>query len=232
MRLQIVILGSVPKDVSQAVKRLKFDIVQFCPRVETFAFRGGADIEGWGYSDQIINQSVRNFDADLTLILTNVPLELNWYARRLGNARAVMTYFEMAEILQAEKIPLGNLIHRVVYAYYLMFVQNGNALPDYHERSDLVHTDTRGCIFDMTGLKNEIVHSCVSPILCDDCATNMRRSGVSIESIADVRAALRRVNRGVYKSLHHQLARRPVVTFLIGSLFGALISAFTTFLVG
>lgn len=225
MKLKIVALGFVPTEALKAAKHFRSSIITLEPGVDTFVFAGDSDLDHWAYSDELIGASVREYETDLTLILTNQRLENNWYARRLGNSRAVITFYEMDEILRSADIPLGNLIYRVVNAYYLMYVQNGDSLPDYNQSTNHTHDDTRGCLFDMTGQKSEIVRSCASPIICSECTVRIHKGGVPAETLDAVKGDLRRVRRTFFQATRHELRRRPFVSFLCATGFGAALSS-------
>lgn len=57
------------------------------------------------------------------IVITNVPLEGNYFARRFSDNRVCLTYYEMVDILTIYNISLENLILRV-YILYLYCIKD------------------------------------------------------------------------------------------------------------
>src|SRR5208283_5115351 len=49
--------------------------------------------------------------------IVNVPIQDNWYSRRLGNNQVVFTFHQINEFLEHFNIPIENVIYRLLYAY-------------------------------------------------------------------------------------------------------------------
>ncbi len=119
------------------------------------------------------NELPNDFNADIFIGITYVPIEDNYYARRLSNNRVVFSYFEMAEIISNKNLPLENLLLRMLYSYSLIYMRYGNRMPLQSENTNFAHDDTRGCIYDMNGIKSDVVYSLDKPIICDECTTKL-----------------------------------------------------------
>ncbi|MHC5783305.1 hypothetical protein [Aliivibrio fischeri] len=52
-----------------------------------------------------------------------------------------------------------------------------------HELSNFTHDDTRGCIYDMNGVKEDVTSSCHKPIICEECCERMRNEKISSETL-------------------------------------------------
>jgi hypothetical protein len=56
--------------------------------IENYSLEADSDGLNWDYFDStMLDQIPKTFDGDFLLALTNIPLEQNWYARRLAIAK-------------------------------------------------------------------------------------------------------------------------------------------------
>jgi len=105
----------------------------------------------------------------------------------------------MKEILSASNIPLENMVYRLLYAYTLAFKRKGNNILNGDDLTNFTHDEARGCLFDMNGIKTDVVYSCHSPIVCSSCIEGLRAGTVSNEVIA-------RTQKEIKKPLFFQIA--------------------------
>jgi len=148
---------------------------------------------------------------------------MNWYSRRIGNNRAVFTFHEIKEYLKQENIPLENAVLRVLYAYTLLFIRSGNKIPDYTEATSYTHDETRGCLYDMNGVKSDIVESCVTPIVCSECQERMKNQHVSNNAISAVQNEIKKIRKTAYFRALDFVKQKPITSLAISSLFALVI---------
>lgn len=188
--------------------------------IENHEIRCNSDGLGWEFSDSLLSEQISSdASVDFVFALTNVPLEMNWYSRRIGKNRIVLTFHEIKEYLRQENIPLENLVFRVLYAYALLFVRSGNRIPDYVEATSYTHDETRGCLYDMNGVKSDIVESCVTPIICGECQERLKSQRVSNNLISSVQGEIKKIRKSVYFRAVDFVKHRPIVALVVSSLF-------------
>ncbi len=225
VRVKVITLGHMPPHIQ--VDRIRIwnsQIFEIVGSIENHEIRSNSGGFGWEFSDSLLSEQVLpDITVDFVLALTNIPLDMNWYSRRIGNNRAVLTFHEIKEYLKQESIPLENVVLRVLYAYTLLFIRSGSKIPDYTEVASYTHDETRGCLFDMNGVKSDIVESCVTPIVCSECQERMKNQHVSNNAISVVQSEIKKIKKPAYFRASDFVKQRPVAALAISSLFALLI---------
>lgn len=225
IKFKVTVLSEMPIRLNRVgIENWDSSIFELTEDIQSQRLPSNADIDGIGYSDNNLARHVHPSDeADAILAIVTVPLQDNYYARRLGNNRAVISFFQMKEILQSENIPLENLVLRVLYAYTILMLRNKGHLPDAGQLGRFTHDDTRGCLFDMNMSKYEVVHSCDGPKLCSECEQKCLADGISIETLAQIKSELKRIKKDTYYHIADWIRRHPVRAILISSLWAFII---------
>ena len=123
-----------------------------------------AEGENWEYTcDQLGTLVHSDSNASFTVALISAPLEDNYYMRRLGDKVAVLSLFEMAEIVRFSDFTIENYILRNIYELAVLYAANGALIPS--DAYSWAHDDVRGCLFDMNANKSDIVFSLHQPTL-------------------------------------------------------------------
>lgn len=226
-RIKVITIGHLPLRLN--LKRIadwKSALFEITGEVENLSLRCDSDGADWEFSDKLVNDQLPvEFDADLLFAIVNVPLQSNWYARRLGSNRVVFSFHEIKTYLADEKIPLENAIFRLLYAYTLVFRRFGNTLPPVGDVSGFTHDETRGCLFDMNGIKSDIVESCITPIICDECQEHMRTDRVSTSTLMAAQREIRRIRKPLYYRIVDTIKLHPIYALIISSVFAVLLGA-------
>lgn len=194
-----------------------------------------ADLDDWAFSDQNIVELLpeNDNDYDILIAITTVPLQDNYYVRRLSNNRLCVTFYEIVEFLKSENIPLENFILRIIYSACLVYKRYNNRIPHVSEITDFTHDETKGCIFDMNGIKNDIIYSTNVPILCDECITDLKTSRIGSDIIDSVKKELKKIKKHLYYRILDLIKMYPICAIVLSSLtalilgiLGSLIAAF------
>ena len=157
------------------------------------------------------------------MAIVNVPIEDNWYSRRLGDNKIVFTFSQIRDFLVLENIPLENAILRVLYAYTLLYRRAGNKIPCFGTAPGFTHDETRGCLFDMNGIKSDLIESCNEPIVCGECEERLKNERVSTETIKAVQKEIRKIRKPLYFRALDFVKSHPLAALAISSLFAILI---------
>ena len=224
-RIKLVTVGHLPLhlDLSR-VSAWKSDVFELSGEVENFALRCDSDSEDWAFSDPLLKAKLPMLTgSDFLIAIVNVPIQDNWYSRRLGDNQIVFTFSEIKEFLYRENIPLENAILRVLYAYTLLYRRSGNLIPDFGKALNFTHDETRGCLFDMNGIKSDLVESCNKPVVCADCEERLRHERVSIQTIKTVQGEIRKIRKRLYYRALDFVKVKPLVTLMISSAFAILL---------
>lgn len=225
LKIAVRILGQKPPDLdTTALTRWRSDLWEIHEKkIETFPLNGDCDLECWGYSDEGLSPKAPAVPgADFTIYILNVPLEDNYYFRRISRDVGCVSLFEVADVLRAHCMPVENLVLRMLYSSTMIRLRKG-FLPPIGELATLAHHETKGCIFDMTGIKTDIVFSCHSPILCESCRVAASDEQVSKETIETFAKEIRKIKKRLYHRIADWVRRQPVLALLISALFALIL---------
>jgi hypothetical protein len=225
VRIKLVSIGHLPLEFQpKKIKKWESKIFEIVEEVDNYSLRCNSDGHNWEFSDSAVKgQLPQKFNADFMIAIVNVPIEDNWYSRRLGNNQVVFTFHQIKEILEHYNIPLENVIYRLLYAYTLVFKRAGNKIPDFKDTSGFTHDETRGCLFDMNGIKTDLAASCHNPQICDECQERLRQDKVSKSDIENAQSDIKRIKKDLYFRLIGHIKKHPIAALVISSLFALIL---------
>nr|WP_320023143.1 hypothetical protein [uncultured Draconibacterium sp.] len=226
IKIKLGVIGYLPFNLNRKkIRNLKSDIFEIVGEIDDYHFNSDSDTEFWGYSDNKLNQELpNNCDADFFIGITYVPIEDNYYARRLEKNRIVLSFYEMYQILIEGHIPVENLIFRVLYAYSLVYLRQNNTIPPQREILGFTHDDTRGCLFDMNGNKTDVLFSVDKPIICDDCTNRLRQEKVADNKISKIKCEIKRIKKKRFYKISDFVKEKPLLSIGISLIVGVLVS--------
>ena len=234
-KIKVVTIGHLPLHLDlNRVSGWSSEVFQLAGDIENFSLRCDSDCEGWVFSDSLLKEQLpKQFDADFLIAIVNVPIEDNWYSRRLGNNQIVFTFHQIKDFLMWENIPLENAILRILYAYTLLYRRSGNKIPGFDEIPSFTHDETRGCLFDMNGIKSDLIESCDTPTVCSECEERLRNERVSTQTIKITQKEIKKIRKPLYYRALDFIKVHPVSALIISSMFaivlgvaGSLIASF------
>ncbi|KXS32413.1 MAG: Uncharacterized protein AWT59_1453 [Candidatus Gallionella acididurans] len=226
VKIKLVTIGYLPHDFRiDKIKNWKSEVFQLIGNIENFSLRTDSDGERWDFSDSLISEQLpKNVDADFVIALVNVPIEDNWYTRLVGNNQIVFTFHEIKDILEDSHIPLANVVLRLLYAYALVYRQCGNRIPKLNESVEFTHDETRGCVFDMNGIKTDLPASCDKPQICDECQERLKNSLVSNDIIEQSKKEILSIRKEFYYRILEFVKKHPVWALLISSCYALILN--------
>lgn len=222
VKIKLVTIGHLPlhlKNLSR-IPVWRSDVFELVGEIENFALRCDSDSDGWVFSDTLLKaQLPAHGGTDFLVAIVNVPIEDNWYSRRLGDNQIVFTFSQIRDFLAWENIPVENAILRVLYAYTLLYRRSGNKIPGFDEAPSFTHDETRGCLFDMNGIKSDLVESCNKPVVCGECEERLRNERVSTQTIKIVQKEIRKIRKHLYYRAFDFVKAKPITALAISSAF-------------
>lgn len=221
VKIKLISIGHLPIDFSgKKILHWESSTFEVVSEIENFALRCDSDGPSWEFSDDLVkSQLPTTFDADFMIAIVNVPIQDNWYSRRLGSNQIVFTFYQTKEILEHYNIPLENVIYRMLYAYTLLYKRSGDTIPDFREAPGFTHDETRGCLFDMTGIKTDLVASCDKPIICDECQERLKQEKVSNRLIESTQKEIRGIRKDLYYRALGFIRKHPLWSLALSSIF-------------
>jgi len=232
IKIKMILIGHMPLGLQLSkVKKWKSSVFSIEGSIEPYVLRCDSDGYGWEFSDELlVEQFPKERNVDLTVAIVNVPLEMNWYARRLGGNRIAFTFHEIKDILEHFNIPLENAILRVLYAYSLLYLRSGGQIPDYGALPGYTHDETRGCLFDMNGIKTDIIASCHFPKICDECEERLKQDRVSTSTIEKTNKEIKKIKKDLYFRIADSIKKHPIAALALSGLIALAIGVASSFM--
>ncbi len=222
----------MPSDFDKRkIKSWKSALFTVVGDIENYSLTQDSDGYGWEFTDENLEQILpEQFQGNFLIAIVNVPIELNWYSRRLSNNRVVFTFHEIKDILEHFNIPLENAVFRLLYAYTFLFKRSGERIPLNDEPTNFTHDETRGCLFDMNGIKTDIVYSLHEPIICPDCVERLRKEKVSNETISKAQKEIVKIKKPLFYRIISFVKRHPIWSMLISAITAIVLGAIGSYI--
>ena len=225
-KITVITMGHMPAEFNrQKVKNWASSIFEIIDEIESYALSKDSDGESWEFSDDLFENLLPNaFNGDFLIAIVNVPLELNWYSRRLSGNRVLFTFHDIKEMLKQSNIPIENIIFRLLYSYTLLYKRSGNRIPSVHENTNFTHDETRGCLFDMNGIKTDVIYSCHNPIICEECVARLKQERVSNEVISNSQNEIKGIQKILFYRIADYIKQHPLRSLAISSIAAVLLN--------
>lgn len=214
--IKIVLLGNSihPLSIDKIIK-WKSEVFAL-KNMGTIALPDYATGEDWGYSDGQIAKALSGInDTNIVFAISSVPLDDNYYMRRLPGNKVVISLFQVGEILNEKSIPIENFVLKSIYETCVLYSLYRDREIPMTEIASVAHDETRGCLFDMTGIKQEISVSSKAPILCDICYGKYLQKHVPKELLDKIREELKKIRLPRYDRIVVTVKKRPVVWLVV-----------------
>lgn len=227
IKITVATIGHMPAEFQKKkLKEWKSSVFEVVDEIENYSLNCQSDGPDWEFTDAALEKVLPTvFNGDFLVSIVNVPIEGNWYTRRLTSNRVAFSFHEIKDILRFSNIPLTNVIYRLFYAYLLLYKRSGNRIPTNAEHTNFTHDETRGCIFDMNGIKTDIIHSCHKPILCTSCAEQSRQQKVSKETIEKCQSETYKIQKDFFYIMTDFIRQYPVWSLAISGLTAVVLGA-------
>ncbi|WP_414057406.1 hypothetical protein [Pantoea dispersa] len=229
IKIELITLGYTPENIDfKKLIRLRSSLFEFTGQVNNHKLYSDSNgTHDWSFEDVNLREVIPqpSTGTDFLLAVTNVPLQDNWYSRRIGNNIIVLTFHEIKDILNHYNIPLENIIKRVCYAYSLVYLSADRRIPDYNEgvKTNFTHDETRGCLFDMNGIKTDIIESCDSPQICGYCQERLFSRRVPENKVKTICKEILKIRKPLYYRMHTHIKKHPIIALILTSLLAILL---------
>lgn len=219
--VHLITMGHIPVDLDISTIKNWNSEVFHVENISSIGLHANSDRYDHSYSDDLLSRQISNIrGGDFSFIIVNVPLEDNWYSRRIADNFVVFTLHEIKEILEHHDVPLENIVLRMLYCYSFLCLRNDKRLPSLSSGINFTHSEARGCIYDFNGIKSDIHHSCDNPIICDECTQNLRKDNVSEIIINHGKKEIKKIRRTLYYRIVRFMKKKTHRIFSILHTFG------------
>lgn len=186
-------------------------------------------------TDESISVNIQHENnSDVTIAITEYRLEGNFYMRRVENNKVIISLFEVGDILQYYHIPLECFILKNIYEIVTLLHINNRLPPTREEIPDIIHEETRSCLFDMHGIKTDIVYFFTGKhSLCHQCVAYLENTQLPKNFLKELLRELRRIRKPAFYKIYDFVKCHPIwsiVIVVISQLAVALLANYLFFL--
>lgn len=226
-------MGHLPIEFNpRIIKQWKSDLFEIADKIESFGFQAKSQREDWSFSDEQLETEIPKITdgANFTIALVNIPLEDKYFARLLSDNRIVLTFHEIKDYLESKNIPIENIVLRVLYSSLFVYKRYREKIPPNSEVANFTHDDTRGCLYDMDGIRGDLIYSCDQPILCDGCRGNLINHHISKEDIDICKREIIKIKKPLVYKISDFIKKRPLVSISISAVAAIFIGVVSAIL--
>jgi|GEM_PF-2128481 len=185
--------------------------------------------DGYCVPNEKLVKAIRSIpEIDLTIALVDQPLEGNYYMHRLGEKVAVVSIHPVKNILTFENIPLENYVVRCIYEMVCFWYECGSMVTE--SVYSIPHHETRGCLFDMNVLIQDIRFSSESPRICQSCCSRMSTKSLPQGFLQNVISEIKRIKKPLYFRILDWIREHPIYAIGITSIWALTLNILANFL--
>ncbi len=165
---------------------------------------------------------------DFCIGIMNYRFVDNFYMHRIDNNKMCISIAGLEEILMSRDISLENFIIKNIYEIFSFYKIFGSTLDgDVYE---FVHEDTRGCLFDLNGDKNDILYNTEKPIICNECLSKINKKALPNNFVDSIKSELETINKPLLKRVELFIKKYPLLSIMMTIIFSTLINILSNFI--
>jgi len=217
--ISIVQLGQLKRQINFGMlQQWKSKIFKINSVSEILQIPNSENSINWQYlSDDLVRSYIKcDSNAKITIAITEYSLEDNFYMRKVDSGLTIISLFQVGDILRYSDIPVENFILRNIYKIvtltyvYLDLPNTSDEIPD------IIHEETRSCLFDISGIKTDIVYSSSKPSLCPQCEANLRQRQLPKGFMNDLISEIKKIRKPLFCRISDFIKCHPVWAIIIG----------------
>jgi hypothetical protein len=217
MELDIVRLGQLKRQIDfDFIKQWKSEFFEIKSILEIHNIPNFEDMLGWQHLHDDLVRSAVTYDKNrTTIVITEYSLEDNFYMRRIDKGLIIISFFEIGDILQSDNIPFENFIIKNIYEIVTLELAYPDLPNTRDEIPDIIHYEPRGCLFDMNGMKTDIIYSTRKLILCPQCTAFLHNRVLPQNFIKGLISEIKKIKKPFYYRISDLIKRHPLWAILI-----------------
>lgn len=192
-----------------------------------------SDVED-GYLDiKYTKSSLKNLiscpeNSDYAIAIMPYRFEDNFYMHRISNKCVIVSLYGISEILKADNISIEHFILKQLYEICaIKHLINDLSSDDVYQ---LVHSDTRGCLFDLNGERTDILYNTEEPIICEECKGKFKSKQTPSEIIKTLECELRKIKKPLALRAERWIKRYPLLSIIVSVLTAITLNILANFL--
>ncbi|MBE4080495.1 hypothetical protein [Vibrio parahaemolyticus] len=171
-------------------------------------------------------------NGDITFAIMNYRYDDGFYLHRLSPSAVCLSISGIDQLLISNGISLENFIIKNIYEVVALRFTLDTVCSD--EAYDIVHVDTRGCLFDMNGDKFDVIYNTESPCICNECKSFINGKNIPEGFVADLEKELKNIRKPLLSRVEIFIRKYPLfsigLTLFSSFLISVLASLFVEYL--
>lgn len=206
LKIKIVRLGNIPKSINfDVIKKHKSSIFEIVGEIDTITLGNnslGRDFNTYS-CDELYEYMPESESVDIVAGITYSSLPCNFFGDTRGT-KAILSLRNIANILEFAHISLENAIIKMLYEFSIGFDIKNKTF-----NMGLLHDETRGCIFDMNGVLEDVVFSFDTPTICVACQAKLLEMGVPTNIVDNVLIELQTLKKPRFYRIKSWIKENP-----------------------
>ena len=242
LKIKIFIYGMLPFEINLSkIKKWRsviFDVIDIqCIKCDQRIYTNDSSkpINESDIPQKTMESICQNFEfishdelVDINLIVAYAELGNRWFLfslKKYGMDNSIILSLKnVYDELLKSCIPIENIILSALYTYSLVFIKNG-ALPSPEEEREIMHFDTRGCLFDFTDSISDVKFYTNCPILCSHCINTMLHEDINIKKL---NKELKKIRKNTFYRLYENVKENILLYIILTSCFSTFITKITS----
>ncbi|QDF27768.1 hypothetical protein [Halarcobacter anaerophilus] len=181
------------------------------------------------YSVDEVKSILSDVNCDgICIAVMNYKFLDNFYMHRISENKICISVSNLEYVLAKKDISLENFILKNIYEIFALYtIFNSDFSANVNE---FTHEDTRGCLFDLNGDKNDIIYNTEKPIICDECLSRINKKTIPDDFIKIITKELNNIKKPWLKSVELFIKKYPLLSILITIVFSTSINILSSFI--
>ena len=188
---------------------------------------------GWAYSDNAIfkllsSNNMNNNSVDLCLCFIDYPIEDNYFTRdlsKLDSKTVICSFYQVETIFTEKNVDLFNYLLGIVLNEIIQI-----AVLNKVDENFFLHDDTRSCLFDMCGIKDDIAIKYNAPQLCSSCIEKIESHSTDENFILHLQKEFKSFKKMLFFRILEFIKQRPILSISITFIFTIIINILSSLL--
>jgi hypothetical protein len=160
--------------------------------------------------------------ADIALGIMSYRFNDNFYMHRVGKNCAVVSLYGIDGILDRKSISMDNFIKKQLYEITALYLLCNDLISD--DVYKLVHRDTKGCLFDLNGDRQDIIYNTETPIICEACKSKFRKIQIEGNILELFQKELKNIRKPLIQRLERAIQKYPLISITISAMAAILLN--------
>lgn len=222
LKIAIITLGNVEQKVNlKKIKNWKSKLFEI-NTIQKIDHIPESDVDD-GYLDHKfssdgLNAAVSCPDcSDLAIAIMANRFDDNFYLHRLSENCVGLSIYGIKEILNSENISIENFIIKQFYELYSLKKLVVHFASD--EVYEIVHSATRGCLFDLNGDRFDIIYNTEKPIICDSCKSKFSNIQLEEKTFPTIVKELKKIKKPFISRVESFIRKYPLLSICLSGIF-------------